>query len=532
MNESQESQSLELSVRDFGPIASAEVDFRPLTVFVGPSNTGKSYLAMLVYALHRFFSISLVGIADLYRRQPGVSRIHRPATLLGQEKDLRGLYISDETVEELLELMRRVQVEISDTGYTTWDDIPRYSTQLPDSVATLVRTLIEEGSSNLGDAIVEELDRCFGIGRRRRLARWNSRAGAKVLIRRYPREHLHGGKLVEHELAVMSAHAQFKSSIPSDLPMYLVGLDYRAFFPTSWELPDVTYDEERRSLARYMIGDLIDHVMADTVGPLHRLAHYLPADRGGLMTTHKVIVNSLIGRSSLSATHLDEHSPTLPGVHADFLSQLITIETSRQRSSRGSELAERLESRLLKGTIHIRPSAAGFSDFYYVPDGWKEDIPLMNASSMVSELAPVVLYLRHVVGPNDVLIIEEPEAHLHPAMQVEFIRHLAAAVRAGVWIMLTTHSEWVLEELSNLVHLSSLTEFRRQGIGSADYALSQEEVGVWLFEPRQEPRGSIVREIAFDADNGGYVSDYEDVAIRTHNDWARISNRLTETDAE
>ena len=532
MNESMKSQGLQLSVRDFGPIARADVDFRPMTVFVGPSNTGKSYLAMLVYALHRFFSISLVGIADLYRRQPSVSRFHRPATLLGQEKDLKDLHISDETVEELLELMCRIQVELSETGYMTFDEIPRYSTQLPDNVATLIRTLIEQGSSNLGDAIVEELDRCFGIGRRRRLARRSSRGGARVLIKRYPEEDLHRGKLIEHELTVMSAYARFKSSIPSDLPMYLVGLDYRAFFPTSWELPNATYDEERRSLARYMIGDLIDHVMADTVGPLHRLAHYLPADRGGLMTTHKVIVRSLIGRSSLSAIQLDEHSPTLPGVHADFLSQLITIETSRQRSPRGSELAERLESKLLKGTIQIKPSAAGFSDFYYLPDGWLEDIPLMNASSMVSELAPVVLYLRHVVGPNDILIIEEPEAHLHPAIQVEFIRHLAAAVRAGVRIMLTTHSEWVLEELSNLVRLSSLTESQRQGIDSADYALSQEEVGVWLFEPKEQPRGSVVREIAFNADDGGFVSDYEDVAISTHNDWARISNRLTEVDAE
>ena len=47
---------LEIEVTDFGPIAKAKIDLRPLTVFVGPSNTGKSYLAMLIYALHRFFS--------------------------------------------------------------------------------------------------------------------------------------------------------------------------------------------------------------------------------------------------------------------------------------------------------------------------------------------------------------------------------------------------------------------------------------------------------------------------------------------
>ena len=36
-----------VSVQDFGPIAEAPIDLRPLTVFVGPSNTGKTYLATL-----------------------------------------------------------------------------------------------------------------------------------------------------------------------------------------------------------------------------------------------------------------------------------------------------------------------------------------------------------------------------------------------------------------------------------------------------------------------------------------------------
>ena len=43
---------VEIAVKNFGPIAEANIDLRPLTVFVGPSNTGKTYFATLVYALH------------------------------------------------------------------------------------------------------------------------------------------------------------------------------------------------------------------------------------------------------------------------------------------------------------------------------------------------------------------------------------------------------------------------------------------------------------------------------------------------
>ena len=36
-----------VKVEGFGPIVRADVDSRPLTVFIGPSNTRKSYLAVL-----------------------------------------------------------------------------------------------------------------------------------------------------------------------------------------------------------------------------------------------------------------------------------------------------------------------------------------------------------------------------------------------------------------------------------------------------------------------------------------------------
>ena len=56
MEDSTIRDSLELEVADFGPIVNAKIDLRPLTVFIGPSNTGKSYLATLIYALHVYFT--------------------------------------------------------------------------------------------------------------------------------------------------------------------------------------------------------------------------------------------------------------------------------------------------------------------------------------------------------------------------------------------------------------------------------------------------------------------------------------------
>ena len=247
------------------------------------------------------------------------------------------------------------------------------------------------------------------------------------------------------------------------------------------------------------------------------------------MHAHKVVVGSLIQSASHAGIRPERALPELSGVLADFIEQLIQLgDFPSRRLNSNRNLVQRLEKEILSGSIRIENSSTGYPVFSYQPTGWKEDVPLMNTSSMVSELAPVVLYLRHVVSPGEVLIIEEPESHLHPGMQVAFIRHLAAAVRSGIRIIITTHSEWVLEELANLVRLSKLSESDRKGIGGADYALSPDQVGTWLFEPKKRPKGSIVKEIPLDVDYGGFRSDYDDIAIGTHNDWATISNRIEE----
>ena len=70
--------NVHIKVQNFGPIEQAEIDLRPLTVFVGESNTGKTYLAALIYALHQHFEgfsrfprsdSSVISLGFLYRQQ-------------------------------------------------------------------------------------------------------------------------------------------------------------------------------------------------------------------------------------------------------------------------------------------------------------------------------------------------------------------------------------------------------------------------------------------------------------------------------
>ena len=506
MSKASPTEPLELRVSNLGPIAEAKIDLRPLTVFVGPSNTGKSYLAILIYALHRFFSDSFgrQRFGPMSRGFPSFYREHG--------KWVEGL--SDDDVRKLLAWI--------DTERKNPADDSRV--QLPDFVALWVQLVLR--SLEDFSSISEEMGRSFGIEDAGQLIRHGSRSGAQVVLRR----HLAGTSdrfiPFEYELTLKSTKSESVVSIPDARPLYLErdNFPYDSFASETRDALKSGNDNDKREITI----EFIRSIVSSTVGPLRSAAHYLPADRTGVMHAHRVVVASLIQRASRGGLRRDTTLPALSGVLADFLEQLVALGglPGRRRRGRGENLAERLEKYILKGAIRKDNSATGYPIFSYRPAGWKQDLPLMNSSSMVSELAPVVLYLRHVVQPGDVLIIEEPESHLHPAMQVEFIRQLAAIVRSGVRVMLTTHSEWVLDELANLVHLSELPKAQRKGIAGADFALSRDEVGAWRFEPKQRPKGSVVEEVSLDAESGSFPSGFDTVALGTYNTYAEISSRI------
>ena len=68
------------------------------------------------------------------------------------------------------------------------------------------------------------------------------------------------------------------------------------------------------------------------------------------------------------------------------------------------------------------------------------------------------MFLRGVIGIGDTLIIEEPEAHLHPAAQTRMAVTVGRLVRAGMRVLITIHSDWLLKEIANLMREGELAE--------------------------------------------------------------------------
>ena len=520
MSKSNRKEILQLSVSDFGPIAKAELELRPLTVFIGPSNTGKSYLAILVYALHKFFDSNPFALGGYHLPGSG-SRSLRNQHMGSLLYDLE---ISADTVEELNNWFRGFVSDVQETL-----DPNEFCAPVPESVASLVRPLLRDVNA-LAEIAVEEITRCFGFEDSNRLIRHGSNREARIVIAKHMQRGLNGGKPYRYELKIGKESTEFESFIPDDVPLQIQEVDNLTLLARTLPLLMPNDDEDYRN-AKFVINRLCNLLVPQIVGSLSRRSYYLPADRAGVMHAHRVVVSSLIRRAPRAALGPESPLPVLSGVLADFLDILIGLgDPQSERSQSKSSLADQLETEVLGGVIRNKDSITGYPEFSYQPERWQEDLPLMHTSSMVSELAPVVLYLRYVVQSGEVLIIEEPESHLHPTMQVEFIRQLADVVNSGVRVMLTTHSEWVLEELANLVRLSELSSEKRTEDLKNKPALNKADVGVWLFERHEGQDGSsdssVVKQLDLDLEDGRFASGYDRVARETYNDWALISNLI------
>ena len=520
------SDALEIEVTNFGPIVEAKVDLRPFTLFVGPSNTGKSYLAMMIYALHGLFGETATNASS---RRRGMSKRYPPHFLHHRRK--KRIAFSEDNIKDLLDWAKE---EFSETELEKTQS--GLSAPLPEKIGALIRPMFDPvgGSNNVANA---EITRCFGLQSPAQLVRSPGTAAAQVSLRRFVGEKRKDNPPFVYRLDITRRGIiNLNASIPKENPLcYVRGTIGRVMW--SFQRALLEQDEvNKQHLAFSLIEDLVDAVLPYIVGHASLPAHYLPADRAGVMHAHRVVVSALVERAATAGIHPVAQVPMLSGVLADFLEQLIALgDLPPNRRRRSGELATRLEKTLLGGTVlhEERTTQEGpYSSFLYRPDGWKESLPMMRTSSMVSELAPVVLYLRHVVRKGDVLIIEEPESHLHPEMQVEFTRFLASVVRSGVRIIMTTHSEWVLEELANLVQASKLSESERKAINRSDIALREDEVGAWLFQPKKRPKGSVVEEIPLNRESGTFAAGYDKVAVDGYNRWAEMTSRADERDGK
>lgn len=226
--------------------------------------------------------------------------------------------------------------------------------------------------------------------------------------------------------------------------------EQRAFSLGSTIVEDEMY-KELSFLQWFLICGLYSSLMNINMDEEHtERCIYLPAARTGFMLT-KDIINKVGRKSTFNLS--EEKEVITPFVRP--INQFLDIIGDLSAETTGNEnnlrLALELEREMANGTIEI--SSMPNKEVQYVPVGYKKGIPLRLVSAVVTELSPLILILKHRDNISR-FYYEEPEMCLHPQLQYKMGKILGRTVNSGIGMVITTHSDIVLQHINNMIKLS------------------------------------------------------------------------------
>ena len=86
-------------------------------------------------------------------------------------------------------------------------------------------------------------------------------------------------------------------------------------------------------------------------------------------------------------------------------------------------------------------------------------IRLENAATGIKSFAiPMILLRKGWIRRNTVLILDEPEVHLHPIWQVKYAELIIELVKKGIWVITTTHSPYIVQAFEKFINENNLKE--------------------------------------------------------------------------
>ncbi|MEN3040364.1 MAG: AAA family ATPase [Bacteroidia bacterium] len=271
--------------------------------------------------------------------------------------------------------------------------------------------------------------------------------------------------------------------------------EFQALRKTLSLLREVLGNSEESQLMLSTLSELFENLYRFTIShKTFRQVFYFPASRTSFLQLRGLFIKGLVALEEQLEERL--HSP-LP--IREFVRAFLDLSVEENGEKNKGLLRELKE--IMGGDIQINPETKQVF-FVYESKGGVCSLPITLSSSAVTELAPLYLYIQKNDLSDKLLIIEEPEAHLHPENQVRMARFLVKLVEAGAWVLITTHSDYIFAEINNLVRLHTL---------KGHSGLPADKLSVYLFE-QQESSGEIqVKPVEISPEEGILSDSFDEV---------------------
>ena len=211
---------------------------------------------------------------------------------------------------------------------------------------------------------------------------------------------------------------------------------------------------EVENLDNYFVSSIRDFLEMD--GSFSNI-FFLPAFRSAIYNSLSSFSGIIVQLTQLRTQipNLKFEIPNLTEPNSDYFMNLSNINTKGYKTQ-FSKFATLIEDNIIKGKVNFDKSDR---KLYYEPYNLNLSLELSLSSSMISEIAPIAAHLKFIIAEDKeafkkedyYLFIEEPEAHLHPKIQVELIKLFAEMAKKGLKIVMTSHSNYMFNKLSNMI---------------------------------------------------------------------------------
>ena len=435
---------MRITVENFGPIREAkDIRISPLTMFVGPSNSGKSYLAAVIN--------STFEAADECFVDPVPE-------------------IDDSTIKDAV--AKEFFIDWAKSMQQEWKErIAYYLGEEGENIAKS-RSMRVTVSSDDGNIVI---DLC------------------EPQKSRIPRAHLNN-LVARARKQAAEYHDDFPPSI-------------KIFISLVWEL------------------------YAELCGDVRVRSYCLPAVRGAVMQSYRSLVDQSIRRASEFGTRNGNASPMFSGILGNFARQLIGIDKKEKSGQEIIAINKILESNILHGRINVIFPDIGLPEFRYAMKGKKGDMAINNVSGMVADIAPLSVFMRYCLNAGNLLIWEEPEMNLYPQAQRDIADIMVRLANAGVFVLATTHSDIVLEQIGNAIHAADIknknpnAKIKLLGKnGQSGALLERKNAAVYSFA-KQTPGGTEVRKLPFSGAAGFVPKEHMKISEDLYNETVTLFNQ-------
>lgn len=449
-----------INIKNFGVIKKANINIKPLNILIGANSSGKSYVAKLIHCFNIKDNTNMINPSQYYKN------------LNDENKQ-----IFDEFSGKLVDYIKTEPTLKSTPFKIPINEIkPLIDEGILNYFSKIYAEKLEEDFSCNTDDLINFNENSFEIEIDNVKLIKNHDDELQVILKEYPFKKESNG--VDDNDIILKLDRDDENIL-----IYINNLLYEIY---SFENSNNNFINIFAIIASIIIGNL---ALEDS--------YYIPSERSEITTDRKLLKRTIQNKAEISKNQ------------AEVLAAIQSIDKTKKGEY--YELACKLEHEITGFHADIEDNGL-FNEIIYINSKNNRKTPSGILSTSIHEISLFTLYLKYVLKKGDLLTIEEPEAHLHPKNQRILVKYFTELINNGLKIMITTHSDYILDQINNMVRLNNCSEEKLSEMNyTKDHIIDVNDINIYFFKEDGEDsfvcEEISIDESGFSEDNFSQITD-------------------------